>query len=169
LIPVVGALVLVAGIRLVVGVAGGAAALVAYPDEPGLAFGFLVGVGLLGVAALYRSRASAHWTGRDAAVEAPVDARRQGWLRTAAQVSFPSTIGLTGLLAIALPLEPVLAAVLSGFLVGMGLAALALAGEQAVWELRTGRALAAEAGESDRLWFWRRQLRGARDRTRIAP
>lgn len=169
LIPVTGALLLAAVLRFVGGGGGLVAALALYPSEPGLELGFLIGVGLLGVAALYRSRLSAHWTGRDAAEAAPAAAAQQAWWRTAVQVSFPSTIGLTVLMGIALALEPVLATVLAGFLAGLGFAALALAAEQALWERRRGGALYAESGAQERLWLRPRGLHRARGPTRIVP
>lgn len=169
LIPVTGALLVAAALRFLIGGAGLAAAIALYPSEPGLELGFLIGVGVLGVASLYRSRLSVHWTGRDAAESAPFVAARQSWWRTAIQVAFPSTIGLAVLLGIALPLEPVLATVLAGFLVGLGFSALALAAEQALWERRRGGALYAESGREERLWLGPRGLHRASGQTRIAP
>jgi hypothetical protein len=169
LIPVTGAFLLAAGLRLLLGGAGFGAALALYPDEPGLELGFMLGIGLLGVAALYRYRTSLHWTGRDAAERAPAGAGLEPWWRIAVRVAFPSTIGLGILLAISLALEPTLAAALAGFLVGLGFAAGALAVEQRIWERRTARALYTEAGGAEQFWFRSRGLHRASGPKRIAP
>jgi hypothetical protein len=47
------------------------------------------------------------------------------WWRIAARGTYPSTLGLLGLTAIALAFSPVLAAVLAGIVGGLGLAGLA--------------------------------------------
>jgi hypothetical protein len=169
LIPVTGAFLLAAGLRLLLGIAGFGFALVLYPDEPGLELGFMIGIGLLGVAALYRYRTSLHWAGRDAAERAPAGAGLEPWWRIALQVAFPSTIGLGVLLGISLALEPTLAAALAGFLVGLGFAAAALAVEQTLWERRTARVLYTDAGAGHQLWFRSRGLHRAGGPKRIAP
>jgi hypothetical protein len=52
---------------------------------------------------------------------------------------------VTALLALSLAIEPILAAVLAGLLVGMGVLTVASAADIAVWERRARRLLFADA------------------------
>jgi hypothetical protein len=61
-----------------------------------------------------------------------------GWAQTVAEAMYPSTIGLTILTAIALPIDAELAAFLAGILAGLGLSALLWGLEIVTWERQRG-------------------------------
>jgi len=63
-----------------------------------------------------------------------------------ARAAYPSTIGLTVLTAMALVLEPGLAALLSGILAGLGGTALGFSAQLAAWERQRGATVLAEPG-----------------------
>jgi hypothetical protein len=72
--------------------------------------------------------------------------------RALAFAMYPSTIGLSAVIAVALVLSPELAAVLAGILAGIGLAALYSAGQLALWERELGGRLLAERGHDGRVF-----------------
>lgn len=80
--------------------------------------------------------------------EAPHDAAEDGLARLALTAAFPSTVGVAGLLAIALATEPTLAAVMAGILAGLGLAALVAVFELRALERSRGLRLFVERGTS---------------------
>lgn len=80
--------------------------------------------------------------------QAPPGASEDGVGRLVLSAAFPSTIGVTLLLAIALVTEPTLAAVMAGILAGLGLAALAASFELRALERRHGLRLFVERGTS---------------------
>lgn len=80
--------------------------------------------------------------------QAPPGASEDGVGRLVLSAAFPSTIGVTLLLAIALVTEPTLAAVMAGILAGLGLAALAASFELRTLERRHGLRLFVERGTS---------------------
>jgi hypothetical protein len=69
---------------------------------------------------------------------APAGATIQSWRETVRSAVWPSTVGVTGLLVVALAANPTLAALLAGVLAGMGLAALLTAGQTAASERALG-------------------------------
>jgi len=69
-----------------------------------------------------------------------------------ARAAYPSTIGLTVLIAISLALAPALAALLSGILAGIGGAALGFAAQLAAWERQRGARVLAEPGRGGRVF-----------------
>ena len=157
-----------AALRTALGAAGVAALLAVFGD-PALVVLYVLGTGVLAVAALYRLRQSAHWNAREAAPPAPSGARRESRWRIVARESYPSTIGLVVLTAIAAPINASLAALLAGFLTGLGGAALMLGLEQWLWESRAGRTIdyARDRPYGPPRFFSR--LRGTPKRRRIAP
>ena len=73
----------------------------------------------------------------------PVDPARpvQGRLRTTLRATYPSTVGLTVLMVIALPLDAQLGAFLAGTIASLGLGAAVFGGELVAWERRRGKRL----------------------------
>ena len=69
-----------------------------------------------------------------------------------ARALYPSTIGLSVLIAMALWLEPSLAALLAGILGGIGGAALGFAAQLAAWERQRGARVVAEPGKGGRVF-----------------
>jgi len=84
----------------------------------------------------------------------PFDAARpvQSRLRTTLRATYPSTIGLTVLIALALWPQPGLAALLAGILAGLGGGALEFALQLAAWERRRGARVIAEPGRRGRVF-----------------
>ena len=76
--------------------------------------------------------------------------------RALALAMYPSTIGLSACMAVALVLSPALAAVLAGILAGIGLAALYSAGQLALWERELGGRILAERGHDGRVFVAQR-------------
>jgi hypothetical protein len=146
---------LIAPVRLVFALAALALAR-ARGVEPGVAVGiFALGAGLLVFGVLASARQRRAWVRIAEAGAAPTDARVEPWRRTVLAASYPSTIGLVGLTAIALVADPRLAAFLAGVLAGLGLAALAFAAQLAAWEReRLGRLL-VERGRGGRAFLRR--------------
>jgi small-conductance mechanosensitive channel len=69
-----------------------------------------------------------------------------------ARAAYPSTIVLTVLIAMALLLEPALAALLAGILAGLGGAALGFGAQLAAWERQRGARVLAEPGRRGRVF-----------------
>jgi hypothetical protein len=69
-----------------------------------------------------------------------------------ARAAYPSTIGLTVLIAMSLALVPALAALLAGILAGIGGAALGFAAQLAAWERQRGARVLAEPGRGGRIF-----------------
>jgi hypothetical protein len=69
-----------------------------------------------------------------------------------ARAAYPSTIGLTVLVAMALWLQPPLAALLAGILAGLGGAALGFGAQLAAWERQRGARVLAEPGRGGRVF-----------------
>jgi hypothetical protein len=133
-----GQALLIAGLRLALALAGTAAA-VARGVEGGAAFG-LVAVGafalLLAVYGGDRRRRSALKFAEPKPV--PADARFASRARTLGHAAYPSTIGLAVLVVVALLLQPALAALLSGLLLGLALMSLIGVARLASWEAAQG-------------------------------
>jgi hypothetical protein len=66
---------------------------------------------------------------------------------------YPSTIGLSAVIAVSLVVSPELAAVLAGILAGIGLAALYSAGQLLLWERELGGRLLIERGRDGRVFL----------------
>jgi hypothetical protein len=74
------------------------------------------------------------------------------WGRSLARATYPSTIGLSVLIAIALWPKPELAALLAGILAGIGGAALGFGVQLAAWERQRGARVFAEPGRGGRVF-----------------
>ncbi|HSC49992.1 MAG TPA: hypothetical protein VLD16_06985 [Gaiellaceae bacterium] len=125
---------LIAGLRLVLALAGVVAA-VAFGVDRGAALGLLAVGAFALLLAVYggdRRRRSALKFAEPQPV--PADARFAGKARTLAHVAYPSTIGLTALIAVALWPQPGLAALLAGLLAGLAAMSLVGLARLALWE-----------------------------------
>ena len=131
----------------------GLGAAIAFGARPGVAAGlFVLGAVLLLVAVLGGRRRRLVWL-RLAEAEPlglPVtfESRRRSLLRAA----YPSTIGLTVLIALSLWPRAGLAALLAGILAGLGAAALEFALQLAAWERRRGARVLVERGRAGRVF-----------------
>ena len=119
------AALLLAAIRLTLGLAGLIAALLLGVGAAVAAMTFALGIVLLGFAVIPTRQGM--WSGRDVRIDRP--------LRAALAATYPSTIGLTALTAFALVLKPQLAALTAGLLAGLALLA-AATGAQIAWARR---------------------------------
>jgi hypothetical protein len=129
---------LIAGLRLVLAVAGTAAA-VARGIDRGAAFGLLVlGVFVLLLAVYGGDRRRRSAMKFEEPKPLPADARFAGRLRTLGHAAYPSTIGLAVLVAIALALQPGLAALLAGLLAGLAVMSLIGLARLSSWEAGRG-------------------------------
>jgi hypothetical protein len=111
-------------VRLFAGAACVVAAIVAGAATAAALVAFAVGTFAVAFAALNDPRSRA-LQGSVEPLDAPASAVVDPTWRHAVAASFPSTVGVTALAAIALPLQPVLSALLGGAAAGLGLAALA--------------------------------------------
>jgi hypothetical protein len=136
---------LVSPVRVALGLAGlvPAAALAAEPEAARLAF--LVGAFALLVGALADPRSHFHRL-REEPPEPPVGAAEAGAAQLLRAAVFPSTVGVSLLVLLALPLRPDLAAFLAGSLAGMGLASLVHGARLLAFERANRVALYAERG-----------------------
>jgi hypothetical protein len=133
---------------------GGLALALARGLEPRVAVElFALAAGLLVFAVYARGGRGRELSEHPPAVVGPV--RVEPNSRALATATYPSTIGLTVLTAIALGLNPSLAAILSGLLGGLGITALLAAAEIAFWERRHGGRLLAEGGPKGRVFVER--------------
>jgi hypothetical protein len=125
--------------------------------DPGQAFAlFGLGFGLFFITALAKSRPQSRFWQRVRDAQAlepgtPVEA----WPRTLARAAYPSTIGVSVLTAIALPINAGLAAVMAGLLGGMALGALLSGVEVAAWERSQGVRLFTSPGLQTRIFVRR--------------
>jgi hypothetical protein len=135
--------------------AGGVALARARGVEGGVAAGlFALGLGLLLVAVASDTRRRRSGWARIAEAEpAPAGIKAEPRWRSLAAATYPSTIGLTVLTAIALWLNPDLAAVLAGILGGLGVAALVSAAQLVSWEQQRRARLLAERGGGKRVFL----------------
>jgi hypothetical protein len=95
-------------------------------------FGFAAGLTLFLLLASRRRRL--FWQQVADAVPLDPAAPVAGWAQTVATAAYPSTIGLTILTAIALPIDGTLAAFLAGILAGLAVGALVMGVEIVIWE-----------------------------------
>jgi hypothetical protein len=144
---------LIAGVRLALAAAGFALARARGVDPGPSAALFAFGCGLL-LIALPASLTRRSPRPRVAGAE-PLPRERDvmSHRRALSFAMYPSTIGLTAVMAISLAVKPSLAAVLAGILAGLGLAALYSAGQLALWEHELSGRLYAERGRSGRIFL----------------
>jgi hypothetical protein len=143
---------LIGGLRLALAAVGLGAAIAA-GTRPGEGAGlFVIGALVLLVAVVGGRRRRLVWL-RLAEAEplgapAKLEPRRQSLLRA----TYPSTIGLTVLIALSLWPRPALAALLAGILAGIGAAALEFGLQLGVWERRRGARVLVEPGRRGRIF-----------------
>ena len=130
-VPVRGALALA-------GLAGARALGVALGPALGL---FAFGTGLVLFPLLTSRRRRLFWAAVAEATPLDGPASVESRLRTTIRAAYPSTIGLTILMAIALAADPELAAFLAGTLAALGLGAAIHGAEVVLWERSRGRRL----------------------------
>ncbi len=121
--------------------------------SPGASLGlFGLGGGLFLLAVLTSRRRRAFWQHvREARTLDPVPPV-EDWPSTLARAVYPSTIGVSALTAIALPIDAALAAVTAGILGGMALGALIAGVEIVLWEQSQGVRLLATPGRRSDLF-----------------
>jgi len=144
---------LIAGLRLGIAVAALALARLRGLDPGPTAALFALGCGLL-LVALPASVTRRPGRRRFAKAQPlPPGAEPIPHRRALALAMYPSTIGLSAVIAVSLALSPELAAVLAGILAGIGLAALYSAGQLALWERELGGRLLIERGHDGRVFL----------------
>ena len=125
---------LIVPVRFALGLAGLGGALLLHVSS-GISLGeFGFACGFTFFLLLMSRRRRAFWKKVETAQPAEEGVSIDSALRTVGKAAYPSTIGLTALTAIALAINPVLAAFLAGILAGMGLASLQLGAELIAWE-----------------------------------
>jgi hypothetical protein len=143
---------LIGVVRLVLGAAGLAAAIADGTSARAAAALFAAGAVVVLVAIMGGRRGRLVWLRLQEAEplrsEANVEPRRL----SVARAAYPSTIGLTVLIALSLVLQPSLAALLAGILAGIGGAALGFAAQLAAWERQRGAQVLAEPGRGGRVF-----------------
>lgn len=125
---------------------------------------FGLGAFLFALAMLTSRRRRLFWV--RAAEATPLDAAAPiaDWVWTIARSTFPSTLAVTALAAVAIPLNPALTALLGGVLAGMGVVSGVFAVELLQWERSRGVRLMSTPGLKTELYV--REAGGA---TEAAP
>ncbi len=131
------------GIRLGLAVVGFVGSIVAGADAAAAGVGLALGAGICGLALVTDRR----WRllGKPSAESLPDGAGRVPLARAVVSGLLPSTVGVAVLAAASLAFQPILAAVLSGILAGMGIVGLVSWLEVMVWERQEGVHLFADA------------------------
>ena len=143
---------LIAIVRLALAAAGLSAAIVR-GTRPGPAAGlFALGAGVLTLAVLGGRRGAVAWDRLRSAKPLPAGARIVSRRQSLVRAAYPSTIGLSVLIAISLAIDSALAAVLAGILAGIGGVALGFAAQLAAWERKRGARVLAEPGGGGRVY-----------------
>jgi len=139
-------------LRLALAVAGLAAAIAAGTRSSGAAALFAAGAVIVLVAIMSRRRSRLVWRRLAEAERLESEPRLEPRRQALARATYPSTIGLTVLTALALYLNPGLAALLAGILAGLGGAALGFAAQLTAWERQRGARVLAEPGRGGRVF-----------------
>jgi len=143
---------LIGMLRLILA-AGGLAAAIAVDVRSGAAAAlFAAGALVVLVAIMGDRRGRLVWLRLEQAEPLASEARLEPRRLILARATYPSTIGLTVLIAMALLLEPALAALLAGILAGLGGAALGFGAQLAAWERQRGARVLAEPGRHGRVF-----------------
>ena len=143
---------LIAIVRLVLAAAGLSAA-VARGTSVGVAAGlFGLGAGVLLIVVLGGSRGGGVWERLKKAQPLPAEAQVESRGRSVLRAAYPSTIGLSVLIVLALAIDASVAAVLAGILAGIGGVAAGFAVQLEVWERRRGVHIYAEPGGGGRVY-----------------
>jgi hypothetical protein len=143
---------LIQPVRLVLGLLGVAAAR-ALGVSPGSSI-WLFGLGgvLFGLGMLTTRKSGAFFERAGSAQQVDGTRATESRLRTLARSAYPSTIGVSALTAIALPINAALAALLAGILGGMAVVGAMFALELVQWEQSRGVRLFALPGQSRELF-----------------
>jgi hypothetical protein len=147
---------LIVPVRLGLALAGllGARLLGVDPGESLALFG--LGAGLFFITMLAKSRPrSRFWQYVGEAKTFEPGTHVEAWPRTLARAAYPSTIGVSVLTAIALPIDARLAAVMAGLLGGMALGGLMFGVELAAWERSQSVRLFAAPGLQSKIFVRR--------------
>jgi hypothetical protein len=139
-------------VRLVLAAAGLGAAIAVGVRSGGAAALFAAGALVVLVALLSGRRGRLVWRRLAEAEPVAGEARVEPRRLAVARAAYPSTIGLTVLIAAALALQPSLAALLAGILAGIGGAAVGFAFQLAAWERQRGARVLAEPGRRGRIF-----------------
>jgi hypothetical protein len=143
---------LIAIVRLVLAAAGLSAS-IARGTSPGVAAGlFALGAGVLLIFVLGGARRSGVWDRLKKAEPLPAGAQVESRARSVVRAAYPSTIGLSVLIVLALAIDSALAAVLAGILAGIGGVAAGFAAQLEVGERRRGVRIFAEPGGGGRVY-----------------
>ncbi|HEY6835543.1 MAG TPA: hypothetical protein VI142_03650 [Gaiellaceae bacterium] len=145
-------LLLIGMLRLVLAVAGLAAAIAAGERAGAAAALFAAGAVILLVAVMSSRRRRVVWTRLVEAEPLESEPKLEPRRLIVARAAYPSTIGLTVLIAMSLFLAPALAALLAGILAGLGAAALGFAAQLSAWERQRGARVLAEPGRGGRVF-----------------
>jgi hypothetical protein len=143
---------LIAIVRLVLAAAGLSAA-IARGTSAGVATGlFALGAGVLLIVVFGGSRGGGVWDRLKQAQPLPPGAQIEPRGRSVLRAAYPSTIGLSVLIVLALAIDSALAAVLAGILAGIGGVAAGFAAQLEVWERRRGVRTYAEPGGGGKVY-----------------
>ena len=143
---------LIALVRLVLAAAGLSAS-IARGTSTGVAAGlFGLGAGVLLIVVLGGSRGSGVWERLQKAQPLTPGAEVESRGRSVARAAYPSTIGLSVLIVLALAIDSALAAVLAGILAGIGGVAAGFALQLEAWERRRSVRIFAEPGGGGRVY-----------------
>jgi hypothetical protein len=143
---------LIAIVRLVLAAAGLSAS-IARGTSAGVAAGlFALGAGVLLIVVLGGSRGGGVWDRLKQAQPLPPDAQIESPGRSVLRAAYPSTIGLSVLIVLALAIDSALAAVLAGILAGIGGVAVGFAAQLEVWERKRGARIYAEPGGGGKVY-----------------
>jgi hypothetical protein len=143
---------LIAGLRLALAAVGLGAAIAAGARPSAGAGLFVIGAVLLLVAVLGGRRRRLVWLRLAEAEPLDTSATLEPRVRILLRATYPSTIGLTVLIALSLWPQPSLAALLAGILAGIGAAALEFGLQLGAWERRRGAQLLVEPGRRGRVF-----------------
>ena len=139
-------------IRLALGFVFLGAARLTGLDATPAAWVFGLGAAVFAVAMLTSRRRRMFWVRVAEAKPVDADAPVAGWAWTIARSMFPSTLAVSALAALALPLDNALAALLAGVLAGMGVMGGVFAAELLMWERPRNLRLLATTGLGSELY-----------------
>jgi hypothetical protein len=139
-------------LRVVLAAAGLAAAVVAGERSGAAAALFAAGAVIVLVAIMSGRRGRLVWQRLEQAERLESEPKLEPRRVILARAAYPSTIGLTVLIAISLAFSPPLAALLAGILGGIGGTALGFAAQLAAWERQRGALVLAEPGRRGRVF-----------------
>ena len=137
---------LIAIVRLVLAAAGLSASIARGTSTGVAAALFGLGAGVLLIARLGGGRGSGAWDRLKKAQPLPRGAQIESRARSVLRAAYPSTIGLSVLIVVALAIDSAVAAVLAGILGGIGGVAAGFATQLEVWERRRGVRIFGEPG-----------------------